>query len=202
MDKIENDDLCTTMMTANRAFRDGDMLPKRLVERTPGRGLILTCMDPRVPCEAIGAPAGLHDGPGSPDTRVLRTLGAVADERSLVVAFHLAGVREVAVVTHTDCGCSLAWSKADVLVERIETNLEPAACAEVLGRLGRSPGEVRKALQAFEDPAAAARREVRKIREAAYAPKDLVVYGFVYHVETGVLEQVVDGFEGRPDVLA
>lgn len=71
------------------------------LEAPPRLGLaVLTCMDARiVPSDALGFDAG--------DVHVVRNAGGRATEdavRSLAVSSRLLGVRQVAVIHHTECG--------------------------------------------------------------------------------------------------
>ncbi|MDP6180449.1 MAG: hypothetical protein QGG48_11205, partial [Desulfatiglandales bacterium] len=101
------------ILEENGKFKKGldtDALPK---EREPYPYGVVTCMDPRVNLAAAGVPAFLSTGEIQSQVRIIRTLGGIADKRSLVVGIHLAGLKEIAVIMHTDCGCSLAYSKID-----------------------------------------------------------------------------------------
>ena len=74
----------TEIVEANAAFRDRIEVAKLPVKRAPGRAVI-TCMDPRVNLRAIGVQPFFEDGGNDSTTRIIRTLGAIADERSLLV---------------------------------------------------------------------------------------------------------------------
>ena len=69
-------------------------------------------MDPRINLNACGIEPFAPDGAGLSEVRVIRTIGGMAEDRSLIVGIHLAGIREIAFVMHTDCGNCLA--KAEV----------------------------------------------------------------------------------------
>lgn len=112
-----------SLQLGNARFReriDSEHLP---VERMPSSVAVITCMDPRVNLEAIGILPFSETGRGCSAVRVMRTIGAMADPRSLVVGIFLAGVRELAVVMHTDCGCCHAFYKIDVIVDNLQNNL-------------------------------------------------------------------------------
>ena len=181
----------------NATFR-GRIDPNKLpVARTPGSVAVITCMDPRVNLEALGIPGFSGDGEGVSSVRVIRTIGGMAEERSLVVGLFLAGIREIAVVMHTDCGCCLAYSKIDTIVENMRKRLTADQFEQYRAEVGEPFTEnLRARLKAFEDPREAVQREVASIRALAYVPPDLTVHGLLYELASGRVEVVVDGTAG------
>ncbi len=180
---------------ANAKFRDridNEALPK---ERQPCPYAILTCMDPRINLEAVGLnPFGLN-GVATTQVRIIRTLGGIAEDRSLVVGIHLAGFRELAILMHTDCGCSLAYSKIDTLIENMQSNLTPDNWKKIRAQFGTDLREnLRRWLHAFEDPHTAVRKEVQDLKSNLFVPDDLIVHGLVYDLSSGTVEIVVDGY--------
>jgi carbonic anhydrase len=120
---------------ANTAFRARIQPDKLPTARAPGPAVI-TCMDPRVNLEAIGIPPFSSDGAGASSVRIIRTLGAMADNRSLIAGIFLAGIREIVLLVHTDCGCCLAYSKIDVIVENMQQRLTPDAFEAFRAEIG------------------------------------------------------------------
>lgn len=182
------------IIAANEDFRARIQPEKLPVERTPGPAVI-TCMDPRVNLESIGIPGFTAGGEGASPVRIIRTLGGMAENRSLLVGIFLAGFREIVLVMHTDCGCCLAYSKIDTIVENMHKRLP----AERLGQFKAEIGEpfterLRSYLKAFEDPREAVKQEVECIREMPFIPDDLVVHGLLYELATGKIEVVVNGY--------
>src|SRR5215475_13384121 len=115
-----------TIILANAKFR-GRVQPDKLpVQRTPGSVAVITCMDPRVNLEAMGIPGFTEAGEGQSSVRVIRTAGAMAEPRSLVIGIFLAGIQEIALVIHTDCGCCLAFSRIDSIIENMQKHLTPS----------------------------------------------------------------------------
>src|SRR6185436_6732436 len=107
------------MIDENRRFR-ARIRPEALpVKRTPGSVGVITCMDPRVNLEAIGIPQFGANGESESSVRIVRSIGAMSESRSLVIGTCLAGIREFAVLMHTDCGCCLAFSKIDTVIENL-----------------------------------------------------------------------------------
>jgi len=74
---------------ANGRFKekaDIDVLP---TERQPCPYAVVTCMDPRVNLEAAGIQPFKLNGELKSQVRVIRTLGGIADDRSLVVGIQV-----------------------------------------------------------------------------------------------------------------
>ena len=130
----------------------------------PGRRLaVLTCMDNRID---VYAALGLHLG----DAHVIRNAGGrVTDDvlRSLAVSIHLFETDTVVVMQHTRCGL------AGVSEERLRE-----ATGADLGFL------------AFDDHAVALREDIDRLTSTPYLAPLQVVAGFVYDVDTGVIDDV------------
>lgn len=185
-----------TILEENKKFReaiDTDALP---TQRQPYPYGVVTCMDPRVNLAAAGVPPFRSTGEIQSQVRIIRTLGGMADKRSLVVGIHLAGLKEIAVIMHTDCGCSLAYSKIDTLIGNMETNLHPEKWQEFKNLVGEPIREkLIEWLHAFEDPRAAVKKEVEAIKSYPFVPETLIVHGLVYDLSSGTIEIVVNGYE-------
>lgn len=185
-----------TILEENKKFREAintDALP---TQRQPYPYGVVTCMDPRVNLAAAGVPPFRSTGEIQSQVRIIRALGGMADKRSLVVGIHLAGLKEIAVIMHTDCGCSLAYSKIDTLIGNIETNLHPEKWQEFKNLVGEPIREkLIEWLHAFEDPRAAVRKEVEAIKSYPFVPETLIVHGLVYDLSSGTIEIVVNGYE-------
>jgi len=157
---------------------------------------VVTCMDPRVNLAAAGIHPFEPTGQIQSQVRVIRTLGGIAEERSLVVGIHLAGFKEIAVIMHTDCGCSVAYSKVDALIDNMQSNLSPAKWDEFKRLVGEPVRDgLIEWLHAFQDPSQAVRKEVQAIKSHPFAPGSLIVHGLVYDLSSGAIEVVVDGYE-------
>ena len=164
-------------------------------QRQPCEHAIITCMDPRINLQAIGIPAFQLTGKSQSQVRIIRTLGAMCDDRSLLVGIHLAGIKEIAVMMHTDCGCCLAWYKTNKIIENLTTTLS----ADKLQKLNQELKSIeeqtlRKWLSAFQDPYQAVTEEVLSIKNKSYSPEELIVHGLVYDLQTGKCNVVVNGY--------
>ncbi len=183
------------LVERNKAFTarvDENSLP---VARTPGRAALITCMDPRVNPEALGIDPFGSRGQGSSDVRIIRTIGGMAEDRSLIVGIHLAGIKEFAVVMHTDCGNCLAKQRIDKIADGLQATMAPEDFESFRDRLGDAwPASLTRYLKAFDDPREAVRQEVEAIRDNRFVPKDVIVHGLLYTLYTASLEVIVNGY--------
>ena len=179
---------------ANGIFRSSIDINALPVRRAPGPFAIITCMDPRVNLQSVGIDPFKGNGASGSNVRVIRTLGGMAEDRSLAVGIHLAGFKEVAVLMHTDCGCSLAYTKIDVLIDNLCASLGHEKLAQFKAQIGEPfRGNLRKWLCAFQDPRQAVSDEVKRIKAKPYVPADVKMHGLLYHLGSGEIEVVVDG---------
>ena len=130
---------------------------------------IVTCMDSRIdPLRIVGLSAG--------DAKIFRNPGGrVTDAalEALVLAVHLLNVSRVLVVPHTRC--AMASSSEEELHERV----------------GRSAGQdvSWQRFHVVEDQVAALEEDVHRVRSHPLVPDSVKVGGFLYDVDTGLLEQ-------------
>ena len=185
-----------TLRAANSAFRQriqADQLP---VQREPCPYALITCMDPRVNTEAFGIPPFAASGASASNVRIIRTIGAMAEMRSLVIGIHLAGFKEVAIVMHTDCGCCLAYERIDTIIDNLQRSLRAEQWQQLHADIGDLFREnLMRQLKVFQDPRDAVRAEVESLRQQPYVPDTLIVHGLVYELATGQAEVVVNGYE-------
>lgn len=183
------------IIAANTDFRsriDIDQLP---VARAPGSAVI-TCMDPRVNLESIGIMPFSNSGAGTSSIRIIRTLGAMGDYRSLIVGIYLAGIREVVLLMHTDCGCCLAYSKIDTIIENMQSRLSSDSFEAFNTEIGEPFSDhLRDYLKAFQNPYDAVQTEIMHIKSLPFIPDDLILHGLVYELESGKIAVVVNGYE-------
>ena len=183
------------LLHRNKAFRGGIDPGNLPVSRTPGRCALVTCMDPRVNLDALGIDPFGTDGSGTSDVRIIRTIGGMAEDRSLIIGIHLAGIREMAFVMHTDCGCSLAKAKIDVIADNLAGNLPSGDYDAFKETVGEPFADNLVAyLKAFDDPYDTVQREIEDVRRKPFVPADMILHGLVYDLETAELNLVVDGY--------
>lgn len=130
---------------------------------------IVTCMDSRIdPLRMIGLQAG--------DAKIFRNPGGRVTEAALeaiVLGVHLLNVDRVLVVPHTRC--AVASNTEEVLRQRVA---ESAGTDVTWQRF-----------HVIEDQVATLGLDVHRVRSHPLVPDSVQVGGFVYDVDTGLLEQ-------------
>lgn len=131
---------------------------------------MVTCMDSRIdPLAIVGMSAG--------DMKILRNPGGRVHENtvtSLILAVHLLGVKRIMIIGHTQC--AMTDNTEEELREKVAkssgidtTNLSVGAIADQ-----------RQTMQA----------DIGRLRENPLIGDHVEIGGFIYDVETGLLEQV------------
>ncbi len=192
MNKI---DRIAEILNANNHFQER-IDPQKLPKRAPESLAIITCMDPRINLESVGIPSFSSDGEGYSNVRIIRTIGGMAESRSLIIGIYLAGIHEFVLLMHTDCGCCLASAKIDTIIENMEKRLgsdQFQIFKEKIGNPFRS--NLKLWLKAFDDPKEAIHREIAGIRAQSFMPKNIILHGLLYHTESGIVELVVNGYD-------
>lgn len=181
--------------SANNEFKKRISLDKLPVQRKPCSYAVITCMDPRVNLEAIGIPQFDKVGAGHSQVRIIRTIGARHEQRSLVIGCHLAGIKEVTVLMHTDCGCCLAHQKIDTIIDNMSKNLGTDKFTQMSQKLGE-PFTPRLSdwLKTFDDPRTAVCQEVDVIKSSPYVPDSLIVHGLIVDLSSASVEVIVNGY--------
>ena len=184
------------MVEANTRFRARVDMERIPVERAPCPYAVVTCMDPRMNLDCIGVPPFTDAGEARSQVRIIRTIGGMSENRSLVIGIFLAGIKELAIVMHTDCGCCLAYSRIVTIIDNMANNLNERQLARLRTEIGE-PFEERLAawLKAFPDPREAVRKEVDFVRSLPFVPEKMPVHGIVYELSSAKIEVVVDGYE-------
>jgi carbonic anhydrase len=178
------------VVSANRKYAR-DFGDKGKLALPPARRFaVLTCMDARLD---PGKYAGLAEG----DAHVIRNAGGRASDdaiRSLVISHKLLGTNEWFVIHHSDCGMQLFTNEiiGDLLADDLGT-------AQFDGRKWSNPKHTGGSVagkfvhwHTFEDNAKSVLEDVQRIRTHPLVPKHVPIYGFIYDVKTGLLEEVVE----------
>jgi carbonic anhydrase len=149
---------------------------------------VLTCMDARLDPAKF---AGLAEG----DAHVIRNAGGRASDdaiRSLVISYKLLGTREWFVIHHTNCG--MEFFTNEVMRGLLASSLETAALdSSGFKDIGNGPGS--RAAEYIEwltikDQAQSVRDDLERIKSHPLVPKNIPVYGYIYDVKTGRLNEV------------
>lgn len=180
--------LLDEVLKANAAYAANFGDKARLPMPPARRFAILTCMDARLDPAKF---AGLAEG----DAHVIRNAGGRASDdaiRSLVISYKLLGTREWFVIHHTDCG--MGTFTDEVMRRLLASSLKPAILdasgwRDPGGGPGSTEGDYINWLT-IADPIESVRADVRRIRAHPLVPADIAIYGFIYDVRTGKLNEV------------
>jgi carbonic anhydrase len=133
---------------------------------------VVTCMDPRL--SDLPGILGLPQG----DLDVIRTGGPAVTEDvlgELVVSTRVLGTTEILLLNHTGCGFTTFTDE------------------ELNSKLSASTGDSSPAPMRFfsyKDPEENTREQIRKVRSHPWIADDVPVRGFIFDVETGLLQEV------------
>jgi carbonic anhydrase len=185
------------LIAANKEYAENFGAKGELALPPARRFAILTCMDARLDPAKY---AGLSEG----DAHVIRNAGGRASDdaiRSLVISYKLLGTAEWFVIHHTDCG--MEYFTNDVMAGLLAQSLETAEVGpDGFHDVGSGPGstagrEIDWLTIADRDQSVV--DDVRRIREHPLVPSRIPIYGYVYNVETGNLEELAAATAaGRP----
>jgi carbonic anhydrase len=132
---------------------------------------IVTCMDSRI--DPLGM-VGLSPG----DAKIFRNPGGRVTPQALealVLGTHLLGVERILVIPHTRC--AMASNTEDEIRQRVSASSGQDASWQSFGVIA----DQRQALT----------EDIARIRTHPLIPESTLVGGFIYDVDTGLLEQHV-----------
>jgi len=178
------------VLAANRTYTTAFGERGELAMPPARRFAILTCMDARLDPAKF---AGLAEG----DAHVIRNAGGRASDdaiRSLVISYKLLGTREWFVVHHTNCGMETFTD--EVMRKLLSSSLECASIDAAGWRdTGKGPGSAEAEFVdwlTIADQARSVAADVRRIRSHPLVPRTIPVYGYIYDVKTGRLNEVAE----------
>jgi carbonic anhydrase len=178
------------VLSANESYA-GDFGDKGKLGMPPARGFaILTCMDARIDPAQL---AGLKEG----DAHVIRNAGGRASDdaiRSLVISYKLLGTREWFVIHHTDCGMETFTDETmrSLLASSLTTaTLDKGVWKDSGEGAGSTEGEFLSWLT-IKSQAESVRADVLRIRNHPLVPRGIPIYGYLYDVKTGRLNEVTE----------
>jgi carbonic anhydrase len=177
------------VLASNSSYAAG--FDKGEVPMPPGRRFaILTCMDARLDPAKY---AGLSEG----DAHVIRNAGGRASDdavRSLVISYKLLGTCEWFVIHHTNCGMEFFTNElmVDLLGQSLETaELGPDGFRDIGDGPGSSEAQYIDWLTIADQPQSIV-DDVTRIRRHPLVPRTIPIYGYLYDVRTGRLEEISD----------
>ena len=178
------------VLAANAAYANSFGAKAELALPPARRFAILTCMDARLDPAKY---AGLSEG----DAHVIRNAGGRASDdaiRSLVISYKLLGTAEWFVIHHTDCG--MEFFTDEVIRSLLASSLETASLGpEGFRDVGTGPGSTEGGYidwLTIADQTGSVIDDVRRIRSHPLVPSGIPIYGYVYNVRTGRIEEVPD----------
>ena len=158
------------LIAANRAFADEFDLGGFDGKAHAGVALV-TCMDSRIdPLRMLGL--------GHGDAKIFRNPGARVDNaalEALILGAHLLDVDRILVVPHTRCAMTAHTEQ------------------ELHEKIGASAGRdaTWQQFHVVDDQVADLEEDVRKIRSHPLIPDHVKVAGFLYDVDTGLIDRKV-----------
>ena len=154
------------------------------------RFAILTCMDARLDPAKY---AGLSEG----DAHVIRNAGGRATDdaiRSLVISHKLLGTLEWFVIHHTNCGMELFSD--EVMANLLDDSLATASLDMATLKWsnpqhggGCAAGHFIK-WHTIKSQEESVLQDVMRIREHPLVPANIPIYGYIYDVKSGRLDEV------------
>jgi carbonic anhydrase len=176
------------VLSANKAYAETFGAKSELALPPARRFAILTCMDARLDPAKY---AGLSEG----DAHVIRNAGGRASDdaiRSLVISYKLLGTQEWFVVHHTNCG--MEFFTDELMRDLLAQSLETAELGDDGFRdVGAGPGSGEAQYidwLTIPDAAQSVVDDVTRIRNHPLVPERIPIYGYIYNVHTGELEEV------------
>jgi len=176
------------VVSANQAYA-ANFGDKVNLPMPPGRRFaILTCMDARLDPAKY---AGLAEG----DAHVIRNAGGRASDdaiRSLVISYKLLGTREWFVIHHTNCGMETFTDEImrGLLAQSLKTaSIDASGWHDTGAGPGSTEGDYIDFLT-IADQESSVLGDVRRIRAHPLVPRDIPIYGYIYDVKTGRLNEV------------
>ena len=144
---------------------------RELTPRPKRKLAVLTCMDTRLSIRTLGLKTG--------DAHIIRNAGGIVTDdtlRSLLISHYLLGSEEFMVINHTDCG--LMHTSEEDLRLRIQNATGTAAVAPAF-------------FYAFQRIEENVRYQLQKLATHPWIPKSIRIRGFVYDVNTGLLNEIM-----------
>src|SRR5947209_3781441 len=185
------------VLSANDRYASSFGAKSELALPPARRFAILTCMDARLDPAQY---AGLSEG----DAHVIRNAGGRASDdaiRSLVISYKLLGTGKWFVIHHSNCGMEFFTDNVmrGLLGQSLETaELGPDGFRDV----GSGPGSPEAKYinwLTIANQEQSVVEDVTRIRTHPLVPRRIPIYGYLYDVKTGRLEEIPEATAaGRP----
>jgi carbonic anhydrase len=161
---------------------------------------VLACMDERLPVdEALGIRVDSPVGGG--DAHCFRNAGGIVTDdaiRSAMLTCNFFGTQEIVIVQHTQCGM-LSANAADLeaALRGKGVDIDNLALDPTLPELKLDPGSFAKWIGMMDDVDVTCMKTVETFRNHPLIPKNVVVSGWIWEVETRRLRPPVLDAEKR-----
>ncbi len=166
---------------------------KEFAKAVPLRTVVIYCYDPR----AVGIPAAVAQQLGEvyPGEVIIDVQGnkiastttlfeivvaggrAIDALRSITVAQHLFGIKNIVIVHHTFCGATTFTADGIIAAHQKEHHTDISALYE--------PASI-----CISDYASSLEHDIQVVRSSKGTPKHVDIYGFVYNIDTAELSLV------------
>ena len=146
---------------------------------------VVTCMDTRL-VNFLEPALGIERG----DVKMIKVVGNVVTGvfdsviKSLMVAIYELGVKDIAVIGHSECGMAKTTSES-LTKAMLGRGVSPDAIKMV-------EHELKEWADAFKEPEQNVKDAVDAIRNNPLIPKDVGVHGLLFHPRTGKLTLVIE----------
>lgn len=149
---------------------------------------VLTCMDERIPIEEV---LGLELG----DAHIFRNAGGLVTDdviRSAALTLNFFGTKEIIVVNHTECGMMSAHNhdivkglEESLSIKLNNISLDPAFPELIVD----NPDSIGNWFRTFENIDETTLAQVEFLCNHPLIPKDTIINGYIYEVETNRLRR-------------
>jgi len=148
---------------------------------------VLACMDERLPVdEALGIRVDSPAGGG--DAHCFRNAGGIVTDdaiRSAMLTCNFFGTKEIVIVQHTQCGMlSANANDLERMLRDKGISLDTLTLDPTLPELKLEKGAFSKWIGMMDDVDEACMRTIETFRNHPLIPKDVIVSGWVWEVET------------------
>lgn len=175
-----NEKFCANLPEEYKAYEHEDHHDSKIPKKHLA---IVTCMDTRL-VNYLEPALGIKRG----DAKIIKTVGnclnGVFDTtvRSLLVCIYELGVKEIAIIGHYECGMMKTTSES-LTKAMLANGISPDAIKMV-------KKELVEWADSFQKPEENVKTVVAQLRDNPLIPKDVKVYGLMFHPRSGKLELI------------